>query len=155
MLLRGLTLLVRCGNKPLSQTLAPRPHRHHHGHHHHHHGHHNGAPHAPPQQQPVEGQLQHANGNGNGHAKPSPSQPQQGPAEAAAGGRAGPARSAQLRLAHVVRVLLAPSRMQHGDVALMCLASAQIVYSFIMMPETLPVVGCFGDGRERGAAREV
>jgi hypothetical protein len=37
-----------------------------------------------------------------------------------------------------VRALLAPSRHPHGDTLLMCLASSQILYSFLMMPQTLP-----------------
>lgn len=43
--------------------------------------------------------------------------------------------------AHVhpwVRALLSPSRWQHGDVALMCIAVAQILYSFLLRPDTLP-----------------
>ncbi|KAF5834998.1 hypothetical protein DUNSADRAFT_8055 [Dunaliella salina] len=38
----------------------------------------------------------------------------------------------------VLHALLAPTRMAHGDTALMCLASSQIIYSFIVMPATLP-----------------
>lgn len=38
----------------------------------------------------------------------------------------------------MVRSLLAPTRMQHGDTALMCLSASQIVYSLVMMPSTLP-----------------
>lgn len=37
-----------------------------------------------------------------------------------------------------VRAALAPSRWRHGDVALMCAAASQILYSFAMMPQTLP-----------------
>ena len=34
--------------------------------------------------------------------------------------------------------LLTPTRWQHGDTALMCLATSQIGYSWIMRPSTLP-----------------
>ncbi len=34
--------------------------------------------------------------------------------------------------------LLAPTRWKHGDTALMCLATSQIGYSWIMRPSTLP-----------------
>lgn len=34
---------------------------------------------------------------------------------------------------------LAPTRFKHGDTALMCAACSQIIYAFIMMPQTLPV----------------
>lgn len=37
-----------------------------------------------------------------------------------------------------VRRLLAPTRLRHGDTALMCAAASQILYSFAMMPHTLP-----------------
>ena len=37
-----------------------------------------------------------------------------------------------------VRKALAPTRWAHGDTALMCLATSQICYSWIMMPHTLP-----------------
>ena len=37
-----------------------------------------------------------------------------------------------------VRRLLAPTRYAHGDVALMCLATAQLGYSWIILPSTLP-----------------
>lgn len=37
-----------------------------------------------------------------------------------------------------VRKVLAPTRWKHGDTALMCLATSQITYSWIMMPHTLP-----------------
>ncbi|KAF6263624.1 hypothetical protein COO60DRAFT_378802 [Scenedesmus sp. NREL 46B-D3] len=33
---------------------------------------------------------------------------------------------------------LAPSRLAHGDTLLMCCAASQIVYAFLMMPQTLP-----------------
>ncbi|PSC71174.1 hypothetical protein C2E20_5468 [Micractinium conductrix] len=36
------------------------------------------------------------------------------------------------------RKLLAPTRWQHGDVALMCLSAAQLGYSWLGLPETLP-----------------
>jgi hypothetical protein len=36
------------------------------------------------------------------------------------------------------RHLLAPTRWKHGDVALVCLSTAQIGYSWIVLPETLP-----------------
>lgn len=36
------------------------------------------------------------------------------------------------------RRLLAPTRWKHGDVALVCLSTAQIGYSWIVLPETLP-----------------
>jgi hypothetical protein len=36
------------------------------------------------------------------------------------------------------RALLAPTRWRHGDVALMCLATSQIGYSWIALPQTLP-----------------
>lgn len=38
----------------------------------------------------------------------------------------------------VVRKALTPTRWKHGDTALMCLATSQITYSWIMMPHTLP-----------------
>lgn len=34
--------------------------------------------------------------------------------------------------------VLAPTRFAHGDTALMCAACSQIIYGFIMMPQTLP-----------------
>jgi hypothetical protein len=37
-----------------------------------------------------------------------------------------------------VRRLLAPTRHPHGDTLLMCAAGSQILYSFLMMPQTLP-----------------
>ena len=37
-----------------------------------------------------------------------------------------------------VRQALAPTRWRHGDTALMCIATSQICYSWIMMPHTLP-----------------
>jgi len=37
-----------------------------------------------------------------------------------------------------VRRLLSPTRYAHGDVALMCLATAQLGYSWIILPSTLP-----------------
>ena len=37
-----------------------------------------------------------------------------------------------------VRKVLTPTRWKHGDTALMCLATSQITYSWIMMPHTLP-----------------
>ena len=37
-----------------------------------------------------------------------------------------------------VRKVLIPTRWQHGDTTLMCLATSQILYSWIMMPHTLP-----------------
>lgn len=40
----------------------------------------------------------------------------------------------------LLHALLAPTRMAHGDTALMCLATSQIIYSFIVMPSTLPPV---------------
>jgi len=36
-----------------------------------------------------------------------------------------------------VRTLVAPSRWEHGDTLMMCLSSGQVLYSWIMMPETL------------------
>jgi hypothetical protein len=36
---------------------------------------------------------------------------------------------------HVQRKLLAPTRMKYGDVALMCLSTAQIGYSWIVLPQ--------------------
>ena len=38
----------------------------------------------------------------------------------------------------LVRTLLAPTRWRHGDTALMCLATSQLGYSWIMLPSTLP-----------------
>lgn len=40
--------------------------------------------------------------------------------------------------APTVRKVLAPTRWKHGDTALMCVATSQILYSWIMMPHTLP-----------------
>ncbi|GMH39395.1 hypothetical protein BSKO_07293 [Bryopsis sp. KO-2023] len=37
-----------------------------------------------------------------------------------------------------LRALLAPTRFEHGDTLMMCLASYQILYSFIVMPHTMP-----------------
>lgn len=37
------------------------------------------------------------------------------------------------------RRLLTPTRYRHGDVALMCLSSCQLLYSWIVLPSTLPV----------------
>lgn len=36
------------------------------------------------------------------------------------------------------RRLLAPTRWRHGDVALMCLATPQLAYSWMILPSTLP-----------------
>lgn len=47
----------------------------------------------------------------------------------------------------LLHALLAPTRMEHGDTLLMCIATSQIIYSFIVMPSTLPPVG--GDLREQ------
>ena len=38
----------------------------------------------------------------------------------------------------LLRALLAPTRMAHGDALLMCACCSQIIYAFIMHPETLP-----------------
>eukprot|EP00882_Tetradesmus_deserticola_P024366 GHRQ01026627.1.p1 GENE.GHRQ01026627.1~~GHRQ01026627.1.p1 ORF type:complete len:260 (+),score=103.65 GHRQ01026627.1:38-817(+) len=38
----------------------------------------------------------------------------------------------------VLHAALAPTRLAHGDTLLMCCAASQIVYAFIMMPQTLP-----------------
>ncbi|GAB4819141.1 hypothetical protein N2152v2_006187 [Parachlorella kessleri] len=48
--------------------------------------------------------------------------------------RCGNLESADPRL----RALLSPTRWRHGDVALMCLSAAQIVYSWIVLPQTFP-----------------
>lgn len=37
-----------------------------------------------------------------------------------------------------VRKVLTPTRWKHGDSAMMCVATSQILYSWIMMPQTLP-----------------
>lgn len=37
-----------------------------------------------------------------------------------------------------LHTLLAPTRMTHGDTLLMCLASSQIIYSFVVIPKTMP-----------------
>lgn len=37
-----------------------------------------------------------------------------------------------------VRKLLTPTRMEHGDTLLMCLCTAQIAYSWIIKPHTMP-----------------
>ncbi|KAK9806740.1 hypothetical protein WJX72_001016 [[Myrmecia] bisecta] len=37
-----------------------------------------------------------------------------------------------------VQLLLTPTRWKHGDTALMCLATSQILYSWMMLPQTLP-----------------
>lgn len=37
-----------------------------------------------------------------------------------------------------VRKALTPTRWKHGDTALMCVATSQILYSWIMLPHTLP-----------------
>lgn len=37
-----------------------------------------------------------------------------------------------------LHAVLAPTRFRHGDTALMCAACSQIIYAFIMMPQTLP-----------------
>lgn len=48
-------------------------------------------------------------------------------------------RCGNLPEAHPVkRMLLKPTRWRHGDVALMCLSTAQIGYSWIALPRTLP-----------------
>ncbi|KAL4452113.1 hypothetical protein ABPG75_007775 [Micractinium tetrahymenae] len=48
-------------------------------------------------------------------------------------------RCGNLPQAHPLkRALLAPTRWRHGDVALMCLSTAQIGYSWIALPQTLP-----------------
>lgn len=38
----------------------------------------------------------------------------------------------------LLKLLLWPTRLSHGDIIIMCLTSAQIIYSYIMMPHTLP-----------------
>jgi len=38
----------------------------------------------------------------------------------------------------LLRALLAPTRMEHGDTLLMSLCCSQIIYAFIMYPQTLP-----------------
>jgi hypothetical protein len=38
----------------------------------------------------------------------------------------------------LLHAALAPTRLAHGDTLLMCGAASQIVYAFIMMPQTLP-----------------
>jgi hypothetical protein len=38
----------------------------------------------------------------------------------------------------LLHAALAPTRLAHGDTLLMCCAASQIVYAFIMMPQTLP-----------------
>ncbi|GAX83428.1 hypothetical protein CEUSTIGMA_g10853.t1 [Chlamydomonas eustigma] len=38
----------------------------------------------------------------------------------------------------LVHKLLALTRLEHGDTVLMCLSTSQIIYSFVMMPSTLP-----------------
>jgi hypothetical protein len=38
----------------------------------------------------------------------------------------------------LLHAALAPTRLAHGDTLLMCVAASQIVYAFIMMPQTLP-----------------
>ncbi|KAI3438019.1 hypothetical protein D9Q98_000462 [Chlorella vulgaris] len=49
-------------------------------------------------------------------------------------------RCGNLPDAHPIkRRLLAPTRWRHGDVALMCLSTAQIGYSWIALPQTLPI----------------
>lgn len=37
-----------------------------------------------------------------------------------------------------LHTLLTPTRMTHGDTLLMCIASAQILYSFVVVPKTMP-----------------
>ena len=37
-----------------------------------------------------------------------------------------------------IRKALTPTRWKHGDTVLMCVATSQILYSWIMMPHTLP-----------------
>eukprot|EP00210_Caulerpa_lentillifera_P002890 g2760.t1 len=37
-----------------------------------------------------------------------------------------------------IKFLLSPTRASYGDVVIMCLTTAQIMYSYIMMPHTLP-----------------
>jgi hypothetical protein len=37
-----------------------------------------------------------------------------------------------------VKKMLAPSRWRHGDTALMCASAWQIIYCYVMMPQTLP-----------------
>lgn len=37
-----------------------------------------------------------------------------------------------------LRALLGPTRMEHGDTLLMCACCSQIIYAFIMYPQTLP-----------------
>jgi hypothetical protein len=38
----------------------------------------------------------------------------------------------------LLRALLAPTRLEHGDTLLMCACCSQIIYAFIMYPQTLP-----------------
>ena len=37
-----------------------------------------------------------------------------------------------------LRALLAPTRWADGDAAMMCAATWQIIYSYVMLPQTLP-----------------
>ena len=48
------------------------------------------------------------------------------------------AAETSLKRARLVRTLLAPTRWEHGDTFLMCLAASQITYSWIIKPHTLP-----------------
>jgi hypothetical protein len=57
----------------------------------------------------------------------------------AQGGAAGSGSSSSWQL-RLLSALLSPTRLAHGDTLLMCASSAQIIYSFIMAPSTLPAV---------------
>jgi hypothetical protein len=47
-------------------------------------------------------------------------------------------QSRRRALRRLLRALLWPTRLRHGDVLLMCLACSQILYAFIMEPSSLP-----------------
>ena len=99
LLLRGATLLVRVGNKPLPSSPS-------------------------------------ASSSSSVATRTMTSKTSDKEAEAL---RTKAAADTSLRRARLIRLLLTPTRWEHGDTLLMCLAASQITYSWIIKPHTLPV----------------
>eukprot|EP00892_Ulva_mutabilis_P010435 jgi/Ulvmu1/7764/UM039_0072.1 len=151
-LLRGLTLLIRIGNKPPESqqhpTQSPRdsspvapatpppvpPPTPRHSH-----------PHAALSTLPEHGQPQPESATRrNGCTQPSgdhgcakPAEPASAAKPTVASGQLEKGAKAAAR-GQLLYWLLAPTRWQHGDVLLMCIASWRIVFSYVMAPQALP-----------------
>ena len=117
LLLRGATLLVRVGNKPLPPSASSSS---------------SSSSEAPSSSSSLPA------------AARAPTKPGAARAPTKAGGdreaealRA-KAADASLQRQRLVRRLLTPTRWEHGDTLLMCLAASQITYSWIIKPHTLP-----------------